>query len=64
MQNLATNITADSLVSEGAEIVDYGFDAYCDLRRKNAPHNKVRVQAKNNVTSKGISHEHTDHAHS
>jgi hypothetical protein len=46
MQNLPTNITADdSLVSEDAEIVDYGFDAYCDLRRKNAPHNKVRAQA-------------------
>jgi hypothetical protein len=32
MQNLAPiKITAgNSLVIEGAEIVDYGFDAYCD----------------------------------
>jgi hypothetical protein len=34
MRNLVViNITADdSLVIEGAEMVDFGFDAYCDLR--------------------------------
>ena len=34
MENLVTiHITADdSLVIEGAEMVDFGFDAYCDLR--------------------------------
>jgi hypothetical protein len=35
MQNLATiNVTDDGI--EAAESVDYGFDAYCDLKKRPA----------------------------
>jgi hypothetical protein len=46
VQNLATiNVTGDdSLVIGGAETVDYGFDAYCDLRRRKRPHYNVWAQ--------------------
>jgi hypothetical protein len=33
--------------------MDYGFDAYCDLRKESAPHGKVRAQAQGNVMSTG-----------